>query len=152
MVNVRPDQGQRALLLFFSILLSLSSISCSERPRYAAPPLSGTDVVFDVASLPEEIPQFYTLPVRSRQVSFFVLRLPSGVQAYLDACITCFPDKRGYASRDGRVICRKCNVEFSVYKLEQGVGSCYPIKLKGQTKDGKFRIPVAFLEAEAGKF
>ena len=43
-------------------------------------------------------------------------------------------------------------MKFSVYKLEKGLGSCFPIKIEGRMENGKYLIPIAVLEAEAGKF
>jgi len=43
-------------------------------------------------------------------------------------------------------------MKFSLNKLEKGLGGCYPIKIEGRIENGKYLIPLASLEAEAGKF
>lgn len=126
--------------------------SCTRQPLHPAPPQSEGNISIDVAALPLEIPQFYTYRSGDKKVNFFVIRMHDKVLSFLDACVSCYPHKRGYAHRDGRVICRKCNTDFSIYTLEKGVGGCYPIKLQGRTEGGMFLIPIAAVEAEAGKF
>jgi hypothetical protein len=39
-----------------------------------------------------------------------------------------------------------------VYKLEKGIGNCYPIKIAGRMENGKYLIHRSSLEQEAGKF
>jgi hypothetical protein len=43
-------------------------------------------------------------------------------------------------------------MDFSVHKLEKGIGGCYPIKLEGKTANGRYLIPVKTLESMAEKF
>ena len=66
--------------------------------------------------------------------------------------MTCYPHKKGYRCEDGAVTCRYCNMNFSLYKLEKGLGGCYPIKIEGRIEDGNYLIPVATLEKTADKF
>jgi uncharacterized membrane protein len=61
-------------------------------------------------------------------------------------------EKRGYQEKDGYVVCRACDMRFSVYKLEKGIGGCYPIKIEGKTENGHYLIPVKTLEGKADKF
>lgn len=136
------------LLSAFATLL----ISCSRQPKYDAPPISGNEIVIDIPSLPLETPRFYTYPVKNRKVSFFLLKLNNGVFAFFDACVSCYPQKRGYAYKDGRVTCRACNMSFSIYKLEKGLGGCFPIKIHGEVRGTNYHIPISLVEQNAGKF
>jgi uncharacterized membrane protein len=43
-------------------------------------------------------------------------------------------------------------MKFSLYKLRQGLGGCYPIKIEGRIEDGNYLIPAATLEKAADKF
>jgi uncharacterized membrane protein len=140
-----------------AITLSLTSLflmmaACSRQPVYPPPSLSGRDVVIDVSMLKPEIPQFYTYRYNGKNISFFVLKLNERVVSFFDACASCYPHKRGYKYDDGSMVCRACNMRFSVYKLEKGLGGCYPIRLQGRTENGKYLISLALLEQEAGKF
>jgi uncharacterized membrane protein len=135
-------------------LLSLfaSSASCSRQQRYAAPPTVGENVVIHTASLPLETPQFYSFHTKGKYVNFFVIRMKDGVLSFLDACLTCYPRKLGYESKDGYVACRACDTTYSVYKLEKGIGGCYPIRIEGTQEGDAYRIERATLERHAGKF
>jgi uncharacterized membrane protein len=138
------------VFLVLSLLPGLES--CSRQSVYPPPVLSGDSVIVDVATLKEEVPQFYTYQYNGKNISFFVLKLNDGVLSFLDACTSCYPHKLGYQYEDGSVLCRACGLRFSVYKLEKGLGGCYPIRIQGRMKNGKYLIPRASLELEAGKF
>jgi uncharacterized membrane protein len=138
--------------LLFSLLLLLVLAACSHQPVYPPPTLSGREAVFEASQLTPEIPQFYTYQYHGKSISFFVLRLNEKIDSFLDACASCYPHKLGYQYEDGSVVCRACGMRFSVYKLEKGLGGCYPIRIEGRTEKGKYLIPLASLEAEAGKF
>jgi hypothetical protein len=43
-------------------------------------------------------------------------------------------------------------MRFSIYKLEKGLGGCYPIRVSGRLENGNYLIPLAVLKAEAAKF
>jgi uncharacterized membrane protein len=126
--------------------------ACSSEQRFPRPPTRGEDVVIQVASLPLEIPQFYSYRAKGKEVNFFVLRMQDRVLSFLDACLTCYPSKLGYDSKEGYVVCRACNTTYSVYKLEKGLGGCYPIRIEGAQVGDAYRIERATLERHAGKF
>jgi len=140
-----------------TILLLLSAfaallISCFRQPVYPAPPLSGSNVVIDVSTLKPEVPQFFTYRHRDKNVNFFIVKIQDKVLAFLDACVTCYPKKRGYQEKEGYVVCRACDMSFSVYKLEKGLGGCYPIQVNGNVEKGNYLIPLSGLEGHADKF
>ncbi|MGE5808549.1 MAG: Fe-S-containing protein [Nitrospirota bacterium] len=134
-----------------SFLLSVLD-ACSRQPSYPPPTRQGADIVIDIAGLQPETPKFYTYYYQGKKINFFVCRIQDKVLSFLDACASCYTQKRGYRSEEGKVTCRDCNMKFSVYQLEKGLGSCYPIKIEGRTKDGKYLIPVAALEGSADMF
>lgn len=142
------NPGKYSLLFLFFFLL----VACSRQPQYPSPPVAGSEVVIDASQLRPEAPEFYTYRTGGRNVSFFVLKINDKVLSFLDACITCYTHKQGYRHEGGAVVCRACSQRFSVFTLEKGMGNCYPIKIKGRMENGKYLIPVAMLEAEAGKF
>ncbi len=139
-------------LIALALSLFLFVSACSRQPRYPAPPVRDGKVVIAVSDLAPETPRFYTYEFKNKPISFFVIKMNGGVVSYLDACVTCYPRKLGYAHENGRMACRTCNIQFSIYKLDKGIGGCYPIKLNGQTAGRAYEIPTALLEAEAGKF
>lgn len=133
-------------------ILAFVQPACTSRQPYPAPPFEGNDIVIDAARLPLERPVFYTYRSGAKNINFFVLRMQDKVLAFLDACATCYARRRGYRCEEGAVICRECNQRFSIYKLEKGIGGCYPIKLEGQLEKGRYRIPISALEARKDKF
>ncbi len=137
--------------LFLAALVAALT-SCSRQPHYGTPPISGNEIIIDILSLPPEDPQFFSYHSGGRNVNFFVIRLNDGIRSFLDACASCYPKKLGYHYENGCVICRACNMRFSIYKLEKGIGGCYPIKLEGRTDKGTYRIAVATLANMTDKF
>lgn len=133
-------------------VLLLIITACSRQPVFPSPAVSGNNAVIDIAGLKPDVPQFFTYQYESRNISFFVIKLDQKIISFLDACASCYPHKQGYRYDDGSVICRFCNMKFSVYKLEKGLGGCYPIKIEGRMEKDKYRIPLALLQAESGKF
>jgi len=139
-------------LLITLLLATLLGFACTSRHTYAAPTIVGPNVVIEISALKTAEPLFLTYQYNGKQINFFILRLDSGVQSYLDACASCYHNKQGYRPEDGAVTCRYCNIKFPVYKLEKGLGSCYPIKLEGKTEEGKYLISRAALENAATMF
>ena len=138
--------------MFLILSLGLLLGACSRQPVYPSPLISGRDAVIEAPSLKPETPQFYTYRYLGKNISFFVIKLNDKVVSFFDACASCYPHKQGYRCEDGSVVCRACGMKFSVYKLERGLGGCYPLKLEGRMETGNDLIPLASLEAEAGKF
>lgn len=119
--------------------------SCSGKPVYPAAPFERGSVRINIADLVEKKPVFYTYREGDKRgINFFVLKLDGEVQSYFDACAKCYPKKKGYRLTGDRLDCRACDVTYSVYDLKDGIGSCYPIKLKGKlegrTEDGFYVI------------
>jgi uncharacterized membrane protein len=138
------------LILILSLCLPLGA--CSRQPVYPSPLISGRNAVIEASSLRPEIPQFYTYHYQDKNISFFVVKLNEKIASFFDACASCYAHKRGYRGEGGSVVCRACGLEFSVYRLEKGLGGCYPLRIEGKMEKGRYLIPLASLEAEAGKF
>ena len=90
--------------------------------------------------------------VGAKPVSFFVIRYQDKVLSYFDACANCYQRKMGYGYEKGFVVCRSCGTTYSIYKLDKGLGGCYPFALSGTVQNGTYRIPIASVEARAAKF
>jgi uncharacterized membrane protein len=150
--TVRTQNAARRAFVLISVLLSLLFVSCQRQTAYHPALLSGTDVVIEVAALQPEVPKFYTYHFQGRSINFFLLKVQDKILAFLDACASCYPHKQGFRYEKGCVSCRYCNVKLPVFKLEKGIGGCYPIKLEGRIENGQFRIPVKSLETAADKF
>ena len=133
-------------------ILFVISFGCTRQPVYPPPVVVDRDAIIDVSKLKPEIPQFFTYHFQDKNISFFVINLNGRIVSFFDACASCYKHKQGYRCEDGGVTCQYCGMRFPIYKLEKGLGGCYPVRLEGRTIDGKYRIPLASLEAEAGKF
>ena len=127
-------------------------ISCNHPPSYPPAAQSGQNIVIDTATLEPEVPEFHTYIFKDKKISYFVLKIDGKVNSFFDACASCYPHKMGYSYKGGYVTCRYCDLKFSVYKLEKGLGSCYPIKIDGRTEKDKYVIPVKALEDAAEMF
>ncbi len=148
------ESFRRKVLVFAPFILATLLIiySCSNQSSYPSAPQIGPNVVIDTANLPPDIPQFFTYHFQGRNINYFILNLQGRVSSFLDACTSCYSFKQGYRCEKDSIVCRHCNMKFSVFKLEKGLGSCFPIKIEGRSENGKYLIPLAVLEAEANKF
>lgn len=126
--------------------------ACSKQPSYPVPPQRGSEIVLDVRFLQPETPVFFTYRYHGKRISFFVVRTGNRVNSFLDACASCYPHKRGYKYENGMLVCRFCNVEYSMAKIEGGIGGCYPIRITGSVRGAEYHIPVSALESMADKF
>ncbi len=128
------------------------SVSCSRERAYQEALSRGGYVVVDANKLPLDTPKFLTYHFRGKNVNFFVIRTGGQVLSFLDACASCYPYKKGFRFDNGYLICRECNIRYSVTDLEKGIGRCFPIRLEGVLRNGEYSIPVASLETAADKF
>ncbi|GAB4422950.1 MAG: hypothetical protein OHK0032_18230 [Thermodesulfovibrionales bacterium] len=133
-------------------LAMLLLVACSRQPVYPAPQVEGSAVVIDAKALNPEMPEFYTYRYRNKNINFFVVKINGRVLSFLDACANCYPKKLGYRFEDGHIVCRACNVRYSVSEVEKGFGGCFPIHIQGHLQDGKYLIPISVLEGMADKF
>ena len=111
-------------------------------------------VTVDLTGIGAESGRFHTYRSNSgKKVDFFVYREISGVpRAVLDACRTCYRWKKGYALDGKEVVCIKCDMRFKLDTLAQGTGSCVPVALKAESRDGTLLIPAVELETGARFF
>ena len=129
-----------------------STAACSRQQKYAEPPVEGESIVISIAMLPLNMPQYFSYRTQGKHVDFFVIRMHDRVRSFLDACITCYAHKLGYRYDEGSVVCRACDTRYSIFKLEQGIGGCYPIKVEGKHVNGTYRIARSALDRHAAKF
>ncbi len=144
-------------VMSFSTLLTIAGIilvavSCTRSPSYPPAAQKGQNIIIDTTNLEPGVPTFYTYHFQGKNINYFVLNIQGRVNSFLDACASCYSHKQGYRCDDGSIVCRHCDMKFSVYNLKKGLGSCFPIKIEGRMENGKYLIPVAVLEAEADKF
>jgi uncharacterized membrane protein len=134
------------------LLFLLCVTACSRQPAYPEPARAGTDLVIDVTSLGENVPQFYTYNYSGCNVNFFVIKVRGRVLSFLDACMKCHSKKLGFRFADGSVVCKACDERYPVSEIETGFGSCYPVRIEGKNEGGRYLLPVAELEKMGEKF
>ncbi|MCC6346987.1 MAG: DUF2318 domain-containing protein [Nitrospirales bacterium] len=135
----------------FLCLLALL-VSCSGQAAYPSAPMAGSEVIIDAASLLPDTPRFFTYHSQGKSINFFVVRYGGKMLSFLDACVTCYRSKQGYRFGDGSLTCRDCGKAYSLSEMETGLGGCFPIKIKGVPKEGKYHIPRASLDEAAAVF
>ena len=114
--------------------------SCQKIPIYQEPLFDGNNYVIDFGSLREKEPVFYSVSFHDKRVSFFVVKVDGDVQSYFNACNECYPRKLGYYFEGGFLICKFCNERYPVDALKGGIGSCYPVYLKGTLRENRYLI------------
>lgn len=125
---------------FISLLSILLLVSCAKKPVYPEAPVSGEAIVIDIKDLKEMLPVFYSLHYKDKRIDFFVVKVNEEVQSYFDACAKCYPQKLGYRTDGEYVVCKACNVRYSIDSLKSGIGSCYPIVLRGKVEGDRYII------------
>jgi len=115
-------------------------ISCAREPSYIQAPFNALTSEIDVSTLMPQQPRFYSLSIKGKKISFFLLKVNGDIQSYFNACKECYPKKLGFRFEDGFVQCRSCNERWPMESLRDGVGGCCPGKLRGVLKGDKFII------------
>jgi len=128
----------KKIWVFLSLILLICS--CSKKPVYPEALFDGMNIRIELKNMPDKKPVFFTFRSGKKGINYFVLRLDGNVQSYFDACSRCYPKKLGYKLDKEQVICRECDITYNVNDLKDGIGSCYPLKLKGRIEGGIYII------------
>jgi uncharacterized membrane protein len=137
-------------LLYFVTFFSFTG--CQSRPVYTEPASSGAEIVIGTEELKQGIPEFFTYRHRGVKISFFVIMIDGALHSFLDACESCYSEKKGYRLDGDRIVCRKCNTGYPVSEIDKGIGSCIPIRVRGRTEGKNYVIPVSMLNENAALF
>lgn len=138
---------------YFTVIFAVLLLaSCSRQPAYEEPIVTDSGVVVDISTLRPGKPKFYTYRYLDKKISFFVIKTNGKAISFLDACMSCYHAKKGYAFEDGYFVCRACSVRVPMEDIEKGFGSCHPIQIEGSVKDNKYFIPLRLLQQAADKF
>ncbi len=136
--------------LAYAMAFALFLASCSRQPVYPEPERTATEVTIGMGTLKTDIPQFFTYHSGNRSISFFVLKTGDKVMSFYDACAKCYPQKLGYRFDGGALVCKACNVRYSLSEIEKGLGSCFPVRVpgsgSGQAQDSRYVIAIEDLE------
>lgn len=133
-------------------LLLIILTACSRPLAYPEAPRSGQDISIEISALQPGIPQYFSHSFQGMKIHFFLVKIDDRVTSFLDACTKCYPQKKGFGYDSGSVVCRACNERYPIFEIEQGFGSCYPLRLEGRTKDDRYLISAAELEKLGAKY
>ncbi len=131
--------------------MAIFLLGCSKMPVYPEAAYSGYGVKIPLNDLEEKKPVFFTFHDGKNKINYFVVKTDGSYQSYFDACAKCYRKKNGYRLEGSRIICRACDVNYSVNDLKEGIGSCYPIKLEGRVEGDVYVIDKEAILA-GGKF
>ena len=123
----------------FIALAVLALASCADKPSYPEATVKGEEVLFSISTLAEGRPVFRSLEYEGTKIDYIVLKTDSGVESYFDACAKCYPKKKGYRADGDHLVCVACGKRYPIEKLT-GIGSCYPLPLKGRTEGVSYII------------
>ena len=127
-----------ACIIFIAIMV----MGCARKPEYPKAPVTDDNVIIEIKTLNDMQPVFYTLQSEGRRYDFFVQSINGEIAAYLDACYKCAPKQKGFRVEGRKLHCNACGESFRLDSLD-GVGSCYPLTLKGEIIGGNYLIKVS---------
>jgi uncharacterized membrane protein len=150
--NTRPFRQAGSLLTI--VVLFLTGCGQPNQAVYPVIPPEEGEVRVDLSAIGKGSGSFFSYPASSgRNVDYFVYKDSSGTaRGVLDACRTCYRWRKGYRLEGDHVVCRKCDMEFTLDGLHEGTGSCVPIGIRSSTDNDTLIIPVTELEAGARYF
>lgn len=112
----------RLVTLSLIMVIAFTS-SCNRKPGYRSAPFNGRDVVISMKTLREKIPEFYTMVLDGKKINFFLVKINGDVQSYFDACPMCYQKRVGCRVEGEKIVCRACNLRYSIYDLKTGNGN-----------------------------
>jgi uncharacterized membrane protein len=142
-LNLKSNMRKFLFLAFVVLLLG----SCSQRPVYPEASFDGKEARIPLTGIESGKPVFYSVVLEGKRINYFIVKSGGDVGSYFDACAKCYPKKLGYRLEGDQVVCRACGVRYATGDLKEGIGSCYPIKLKGRVDGGSYVIDRKALEA-----
>lgn len=132
------------------LLAVVSLIGCTANKPKGSPVVPEGGVFrIDASGIGRGEVRFFRYDTAGKGVVFLVARSPQGdIKTAFDACITCYPHKRGYRVEKDCVVCVFCDTPFRIEELDQGKGNCVPIKIE-HTLEGSY-VVIGRSDIEAG--
>lgn len=136
------------VFLGVAILLVGRGASGAAGAPAAASVTSGSDFTIDEATFADGQARFFQYSTAAgRQVRFFVMKSSDGVvRAALDACTTCYREKRGYRQEGDAMVCNNCGKSFRSKDINVITGGCNPIPVERAIESGRVVVRAASLE------
>lgn len=148
-----PAYGTKKIrmALATALIAALMLMGCSGG-RSVGERISPEDGVFaiDAGEFKPGDVRIYHYDTGVKTVVFLVAMTSAGkFKTAFDACVTCYPYKKGYECREGRVVCRQCGTAFELDELGTGKGNCIPIHIEHRIEAGKLLIDRSVIEGGA---
>ena len=84
-------------------------------------------IAIDASALAKMASRHYRYREGGQMVRFFVVRDGQGtVRAAIDACEVCWREGKGYALKDGAMLCVNCGRKFPMHRIGLVAGGCNP--------------------------
>ena len=126
--------------LLISAILTTLVLSCTKSTPYRELPFDGHMAKISLSGIREDQPEFYSVVIDGKKVSFFLVMINGEIQSYFNACARCYPKKMGFRPEGGYMKCRACDAKYPSEALKEGIGSCSPIPLEGVQKKKTYII------------
>ncbi len=141
--------GRCLFTAVFFLVLSAAFISCgSSAPVHPLVQEKDGKVIIPLSEVNDGKVHFYTFKKSGKKTNFFVRTDSSGkVDAYFDACFTCYKHKKGYRVEGSDLVCNECGMHFPI-AAEQWDNSqgCSPILLKSTIDNGQLVMDTELLK------
>ncbi|KJR43655.1 hypothetical protein MCHI_000465 [Candidatus Magnetoovum chiemensis] len=117
--------------------LFIANISCSKQSSLNPVTFNSSgEFIVSVSDFKDNSPVFYGIMKDNVRVAFFLVKVNGIMRSYFNVCATCRAYGRGYRAQEYAIVCNNCGVRIPYDELKNGIGGCYPFKLKGHQKDG----------------
>lgn len=115
---------------------------------------TGSDVTLPVATFADGAARFYRYTTTAgREVRFFVMKSSDGVvRAALDACDTCYRERKGYHQQGDVMVCNNCRRTFRSVDINVLQGGCNPAPLERTVVGDQLVLTAGSLELGAVYF
>jgi len=130
----------------FLVLILITG--CARKPEYREAPVVKDEIAVSISTLTGKTPVFFSYIHEGKRYDFFVQSVDGEVRAFVDACFKCAPKQKGFETERGRLRCRACGESFQLENLS-GIGSCYPIPLSGELREGTYFVRIDQLFAKS---
>lgn len=162
----RPALSRIDVAIAAALLLSLAAflIACvfamsyheSAEPELAAADAvpTGEDVALAMATFADGQARFYRyVTATGQETRFFIVKSRDGaVHAALDACDSCFRDRRGFRQAGDHLICNRCGRAVLPQHVNVLRGGCNPLSVDHTVEGERVIIRAAVLEQGGSYF
>lgn len=155
--SISPTGLMLALSVLFGgvlVYLLASGGRASSRAAITEIAGAGSDVSLPVAMFADGAARFYRSTTSAgRDVRFFVMKSSDGVvRAAVDACDTCYRERKGHHQQDDVMVCNNCGRTFKSVDINVLQGGCNPAPLERTVVGDQLVLTATTIELGATYF